>query len=69
MRFNERRIRATASDVPPHTPPKASERLRSFKAFVAAEQAHLLERHRFGLGGREIARGRADLVDVVVSRA
>ncbi len=69
MRFNERKIRATASDRPTGGPSKATERLRAFKSFVATEQEHLLERHRFGLGGREIARGRADLVDVVVGRA
>ncbi|HUF76555.1 MAG TPA: HD domain-containing protein, partial [Longimicrobiales bacterium] len=43
--------------------------MRSLRTFVEAEHAHLLERHRYGLGGREIARGRADLVDLVVSRA
>jgi [protein-PII] uridylyltransferase len=36
---------------------------------VETEHGHLLERHRFGLGGREIARARADLVDLVVGRA
>ncbi len=42
---------------------------RNLRTFVDAEEAHLLERHRYGLGGREIARGRADLVDLVVTRA
>jgi [protein-PII] uridylyltransferase len=38
------------------------------KRFIKAETERLRTRHRLGLGGREIARGRSDLVDVVVGR-
>ena len=67
MSPNERGIRGQ-SDVR-SAASAGADRVRSLRAFVDAEQAHLLERHRYGLGGREIARGRADLVDLVVGRA
>jgi [protein-PII] uridylyltransferase len=41
----------------------------AFKRFLKVETERLRTRHRFGLGGREIASGRSDLVDVVVGRA
>jgi [protein-PII] uridylyltransferase len=41
----------------------------ALKRFIKAETERLRTRHRLGLGGREIARGRSDLVDVVVGRA
>jgi [protein-PII] uridylyltransferase len=43
--------------------------VEAFKRFLKIETERLRTRHRFGLGGREIATGRSDLVDVVVSRA
>jgi len=51
---------AGLADAPP---------LEAFKRFLKVETERLRTRHRFGLGGREIARGRSDLVDVVVGRA
>jgi [protein-PII] uridylyltransferase len=43
--------------------------VEAFKRFLKIETERLRTRHRFGLGGREIATGRSDLVDVVVGRA
>jgi [protein-PII] uridylyltransferase len=68
MRPNETGIRDQA-ERRSGGPPRVADRVRSLRTFVEAEHAHLLERHRYGLGGREIARGRADLVDLVVGRA
>jgi [protein-PII] uridylyltransferase len=51
---------AGLADAPP---------LEAFKRFLKVETERLRTRHHFGLGGREIARGRSDLVDVVVGRA
>jgi [protein-PII] uridylyltransferase len=45
------------------------EPLDAFRRFLKIETERLRTRHRFGLGGREIATGRSDLVDVVVGRA
>ena len=45
------------------------EPAEAFKRFLKIETERLRTRHRFGLGGREIATGRSDLVDVVVGRA
>jgi len=45
------------------------EAVEAFKRFLKFETERLRTRHRFGLGGREIATGRSDLVDVVVGRA
>ena len=47
----------------------AGEPAEAFKRFLKIETERLRTRHRFGLGGREIATGRSDLVDVVVGRA
>ena len=47
----------------------AGEPVEAFKRFLKGETERLRTRHRFGLGGREIATGRSDLVDVVVGRA
>ena len=47
----------------------ASEPAEAFKRFLKIETERLRTRHRFGLGGREIATGRSDLVDIVVGRA
>src|SRR2546422_11215402 len=47
----------------------AGEPAEAFKRFLKIEPERLRARHRFGLGGREIATGRSDLVDVVVGRA
>jgi [protein-PII] uridylyltransferase len=68
MRPNETGIRDQAERRAGGAP-KVADRVRLLRTFIEAEQAHLLERHRYGLGGREIARGRADLVDLVVGRA
>jgi [protein-PII] uridylyltransferase len=45
-----------------------AERVRAFKAFLKIETERLRIRHRFGLGGVDIAAGRAYLVDVIVRR-
>ncbi|HET9949917.1 MAG TPA: HD domain-containing protein, partial [Longimicrobiales bacterium] len=45
------------------------EPARELRDFLTAETGRLIERHRLGLGGREIARGRTALVDTVVARA
>ncbi len=46
-----------------------AERLEAFRGFLKLETRRLRTRHRFGLGGVEIAAGRAYLVDLVVKRA
>src|ERR1044071_7084667 len=45
------------------------EQVEAFKKFLKIETERLRIRHRFGLGGGEIARGRSYLVDMVVCRA
>jgi len=69
MSFQESRLARHAQERLDPVPSETVKRIRSFRAFLDAESEHLLKRHRFGLGGREIARGRSDVVDVVVSRA
>ncbi len=44
------------------------ERLQAFKGFLKIETERLRIRHRFGLGGVDIAAGRAYLVDLVLKR-
>ncbi|HST23592.1 MAG TPA: hypothetical protein VLR90_20945, partial [Blastocatellia bacterium] len=44
------------------------EQVEAFKKFLKIETERLRIRHRFGLGGGEIARGRSYLVDMVVCR-
>ncbi|HEY6333203.1 MAG TPA: [protein-PII] uridylyltransferase [Blastocatellia bacterium] len=46
-----------------------NDQVELFKKFLKVETERLRMRHRFGLGGIEIARGRTYLVDVVVRRA
>jgi [protein-PII] uridylyltransferase len=48
---------------------KTPGRAEGLDQFLEAETERLRARHRFGLGGREIAAGRSDLVDVLVARA
>lgn len=69
MRIQERRLERHAEQRLDGVPAETAKRIRSFRTFLEVESGHLLKRHRFGLGGREIAQGRSDLVDVVVSRA
>jgi len=45
------------------------EPLEALRRLLKVETERLRIRHRFGLGGREIAAGRSHLVDLVVSRA
>lgn len=45
------------------------EQVEAFKKFLKIETERLRIRHRFGLSGGEIARGRSYLVDMVVCRA
>lgn len=45
------------------------EQVEAFKKFLKIETERLRIRHRFGLGGGEIARGRSYLIDMVVCRA
>ncbi len=69
MNLQERRLRGRAQDRLASVPPETAKRIRSFRGFLDNESVHLRRRHEFGLGGREIARGRSDVVDVVVTRA
>ena len=46
-----------------------SDQVELFKRFLRVETERLKMRHRFGLGGIEIARGRTYLVDLVLRRA
>ena len=69
MRIQERRLERHAEERLDGLPAGMVKRIRSFRTFLAVESEHLLKRHRFGLGGREVAKGRSDLVDVVVGRA
>src|SRR5438105_13955019 len=45
------------------------QQAEAFKKFLKIETERLRIRHRFGLGGVEIARGRSYLIDMVVCRA
>ncbi len=49
--------------------PRREDQLEAFKGFLKIETERLRIRHRFGLGGGEIARGRSYLVDLVLGRA
>ena len=69
MRSHERNIRDYLERHLSDSGLDGSKRIPSLRAFVDGEQERLLEHHRAGLGGREIARRRSDLVDAVVSRA
>lgn len=69
MRIQETRLARHAEERLESVPPETAKRIWSFRAFLETESDHLLKRHRFGLGGREIARGRSDAVDMVVGRA
>jgi [protein-PII] uridylyltransferase len=62
LRADERLARAGAWS--PH-----EEQAGVFRSFLKAETERLRIRHRFGLGGLEIASGRSYLVDLVVCRA
>jgi [protein-PII] uridylyltransferase len=69
MQIDLEKIRDHARQRLADTPPETAERIASFKRFLKLETDRLRMRHRFGLGGREIAQGRSYLADVVVSRA
>ncbi|MDZ7778841.1 MAG: [protein-PII] uridylyltransferase [Gemmatimonadota bacterium] len=69
MRIHEHRLQRHAQQRLEKVPAETAKRIRSFRSFLELESEHLRRRHEFGLGGREIARGRSDLVDVVVGRA
>ena len=69
MQLNFEKIRDHADRRLADVPPATAERVESFKRFLKLENERLRMRHRFGLGGREIAQGRSYLADVVVSRA
>jgi len=57
--------------VPPAPPAveEGDDKLGALKRLLKVETERLRTRHRLGLGGREIAAGRSDLVDMVVKRA
>jgi [protein-PII] uridylyltransferase len=69
MQIDLEKIRDHAEQRLTDAPCEATERITSFKRFLKLETERLRMRHRFGLGGREIAQGRSYLADVVVSRA
>ena len=69
MQINLDQIRDHAEQRLAALPPTTAEAIESFKRFLKLETDRLRMRHRFGLGGREIAQGRSYLADVVVSRA
>lgn len=69
MQIDLARIRDHAEQRLTDAPRETTERITSFKRFLKLETERLRMRHRFGLGGREIAQGRSYLADVVVSRA
>lgn len=58
---NEKLITSVGADHP--------ELLESFKNFLKLEMERLRIRHRFGLGGFEIAKARSYLVDLIICRA
>jgi len=64
--------RLRRGEDPLHVVPRAdadAEPLEALRRLLKVETERLRIRHRFGLGGREIAAGRSHLVDLVVSRA
>jgi [protein-PII] uridylyltransferase len=69
MQIDVEKIRDHAERKLADVPQETAERIASFKRFLKIETERLRMRHRFGLGGREIAQGRSYLADVVVSRA
>ncbi len=69
MQINLEKIRDHADQRLASAPTTMGEAVESFKRFLKIETERLRMRHRFGLGGREIAQGRSYLADVVVSRA
>jgi [protein-PII] uridylyltransferase len=48
---------------------EAGEGIDAFRRLIKVETERLRIRHRFGRGGREVAAGRSDLVDLIVARA
>lgn len=69
MEINLERIRDHADQRLAGVPSTMADAIESFKRFLKLENERLRMRHRFGLGGREIAQGRSYLADVVVGRA
>jgi [protein-PII] uridylyltransferase len=69
MQIDLEKIRDRAEQRLDDAPRQTTERITSFKRFLKLETERLRMRHRFGLGGREIAQGRSYLADMVVSRA
>src|SRR5256886_14272819 len=55
---------AARLSLPPGTPP--SQALASYKRFLKVESHRLKILHRAGAGGREICRGRAALIDILL---
>ena len=69
MGSNPQGIEERSTPPPPPPVTTVQERIKSFRGFLAVETDRLRARHDFGLGGREIARGRSHLVDAVVAQA
>jgi [protein-PII] uridylyltransferase len=69
MGINQNALEERSPTRPDPVATSQQERIKSFKGFLAAETERLRARHQFGLGGREIARGRSHLVDAVVAQA
>jgi len=60
---------AGRDSLEPHTPGGGrTGQIESFRRLLRLEMERLRMRHRLGLGGAEIARGRSDHVDAVVTR-
>jgi [protein-PII] uridylyltransferase len=72
MQINLEKILLHANETLPVASDAAAdsqEHLGRFKRFLKIETERLKIRHRFGLGGGEIANGRSYLVDLVIYRA
>lgn len=70
MQINLEKLITEANDKLAVSGPAAerSQQIEAFKKFLKVETERIRIRHRFGLGGLEIAGGRSYLVDLVVCR-
>jgi [protein-PII] uridylyltransferase len=69
MRIDPGKMKAHADARLGDATAPGGQRIASFRRVLKLEADRLRMRHRFGLGGREITRGRSHLVDIVVRRA
>ncbi|RMG52076.1 MAG: hypothetical protein D6723_09385, partial [Acidobacteria bacterium] len=71
MTIDKEKILIHADEILPSVGSRAEreEHVARFRRFLKVETERLKIRHRFGLDGREVARGRSYVIDLIVRRA